>query len=506
MIKQKISPPPQRPGGADPIADKAMWLIKTHGYDERADRVVQLYEPSAHCTMSLSAFKTSYMHWWEEEKIKEKGKPVRVFATALWLLSSARAAIAGVRMAPDRGFPGYVDADGKIYKNTYRQPQHTGSELGDIQPFLDFLDRFLPDMTERNWFLDWLAYKMLNPQVPGISIWFVADNEDGPREGKFGTGRGFMFRIAHALYGEAYCKSEDFEILAGTSAQAVYTDWQANCLLVTVDEAHSSPTAYRRGEKRSVYTALKNVMDPAPKRRSFKVKGLPAFDGMSYCSIWIATNHANAAAIPASDRRITVLRNGREMTPAEGVEMDAWLRGPGNIAALADYLASSDLSQFNAFAPLKTAGKAEMADLALSDVEHALLDFAADDDRGLVFPKIFLEREVEGQLTGDERSGGSGALWRGQLEGAFNDHCVRVKLPNGQPARMRIGGRQLHLYCFRSRAAAAAALSETGRREHAAKWGHIDTTQTVLKAVPNREPSPSGKGGLTGEMEPPETL
>ena len=46
----------------------------------------------------------------------------------------------------------------------------------------------------------------------------------------------------------------------------------------------------------------------------------------------IACNHADAIAIPASDRRFTVLANGNKMTAAEAKEFAAWMEVPGNIA------------------------------------------------------------------------------------------------------------------------------------------------------------------------------
>jgi len=481
-MKQIIRPMPAKPGSNAPLAEKAKWLLMTHGYDARANKVVILYEASAHCGMTLEAFKTLYMSWWEEEP-RQSGKPVRVFATSVWLLHERRIEIAGTRMRPDKPFPAYSDGN-EVFKNTYRQPVHIDDGTGEVDTFLTFMAVFMPDEIDRNWLLDHMAHKLLKPWIPGCGIFFVADADGGPLEGKFGTGRGMLARIAAKLYGEDYCRAEDFDILTGTSAQAVYTDWQANSVLITVDEAHSSPTAYRRGEKRSVYTALKNCIDPAPKRRSFKIKGGQAYDGLSFNTVWVFTNHANAAAIPAHDRRITVLRNGRPMTPAEAIALDAWMENPNNIAALAAYLESSDLSQFNMFEPLKTAAKDDMADMSHNAVEEALIDFASDDERGLVFPRLFLEREMEAQMTGDgERMGPRDNAWRGQLAGAFDEHCAKVKLPSGGKARIAVSKRRYTLYCFRSRAAAAALLNETERREHAAKWGSIDDIQTMLREV-----------------------
>ncbi len=126
-----------------------------------------------------------------------------------------------------------------------------------------------------------MAHKQAKPEIPGTAVLFVADTDEGVREGKFGTGRGMLFKIAHKLYGEDYCRAQSFDILDGSSSQAAYTDWMHNSVLVTIDEAKSSATSYRRGERNAVYEVLKNIVDPAPKRCRFKAKYGQAFDGMS---------------------------------------------------------------------------------------------------------------------------------------------------------------------------------------------------------------------------------
>ena len=133
---------------------------------------------------------------------------------------------------------------------------------------------------------------------------------------------------------------------------------------------------------------LKELVDPAPKLHRFHGKNRQAFDGMSYASIWVATNHANAVSIPAHDRRFTVLRNGRAITPAEAMAIVALDGRPSAISrALARPLAARDLTGFDMIAPLATAGKDEMAELARSDVEELLRDLMEDPDRGLAFTR-----------------------------------------------------------------------------------------------------------------------
>jgi hypothetical protein len=283
-----------------------------------------------------------------------------------------------------------------------------------------------------------------------------------------------LFKIAHKLYGEKYCRAQSFNILDGSSSQSAYNDWMHNSVLVTVDEAKSSPTSYRRGERSAVYEVLKEIVDPAPKRCSFKGKYRVAFDGMSYCSFMVACNHADALAIPANDRRFTVLRNGREMRPEEAKALAAWMEAPENIAALSRMLGMRDLSNFNMFEPLDTDAKKDMAELALTQVEGILRDLMEDKEQEPVFTRYQMEEEVKLILSGGACYQSAGGLWRGEFEGAWKQYCVPLKTRAGSPSRVRVAGKPTKLYCFATRKKQVQKLPEAARQASARKRGGID--------------------------------
>ena len=329
-MKQIKRPAPERPDDAEPdLKVKTEWLLRTYAYCPPLDLVVDMYKAhDINCLLKRDAFVYTYRGWSEPKRGATGNILVKPkLATDDW--SGHKLIVEGIRMRPDMPFPLYAE-NGLKYKNTYCQPEHKGE--GDIAPFLTFMDHFLPNKAQREWLFDHLAHKQNRPEIPGTAVLFVADNDDGVREGKFGTGRGMFFKVMHKLYGEEYSRAEDFDILEGSSGQSAFTDWRANSVLITIDEAQSSPTSYRRGERSAVYEVLKNIVDPAPKRCRFKVKYGKPFDGMAYASYMIACNHADAIAIPASDRRFTVLANGNKMTAAEAKEFAAWMEVPGNIA------------------------------------------------------------------------------------------------------------------------------------------------------------------------------
>ena len=397
MSKQSKRPAPERPDDSEDLKVKTEWLLRTYAFCPALDKVVDMYLARAlGCLLKREAFIFTFYGWNEPRRGANNKVLVRPkLATDDW--ARAKLIVSDVRMRPDMPFP-YYRENGELFKNIYCQPEHAGT--GDLAPFLAFMERFLPDRTQREWLYDFMAHKQLRPDIPGTAVLFVADTDDGVREGKFGTGRGMFFNVVHKLYGEEYSRAEDFNILDGTSGQAAYTDWRHNSVLITIDEAKSSPTSYRRGERSAVYEVLKNIVDPAPKRCRFKSKYGQAFDGMSYASYMVACNHGDAIAIPAHDRRFTVLINGREMTADEAKEFAAWMKEPGNIAELSRFLAARDLSAFNMFWPLDTLAKQEMAELALTQVEGILRDLMEDDRQELVFTRFQMEREVEMILRG----------------------------------------------------------------------------------------------------------
>jgi hypothetical protein len=491
MSKQIKRPMPERPDDAErDLKVKTGWLLKTYAFCPPLDKVVDMYKARAvDCLLKRDAFIFTFRGWSEPRRGASGNVLVRPkLATDDW--AGAKLIVSGVRMRPDMPFPDYKE-NGERFKNIYCQPEHTGA--GDIAPFLAFMDHFLPDKTQREWLYDWMAHKQSRPEVPGTAVLFVADTDEGVREGKFGTGRGMFFNVMHKLYGEEYSRAEDFDILDGTSGQAAYTDWRHNSVLITIDEAKSSPTSYRRGERSAVYEVLKNVVDPAPKRCRFKSKyGVP-FDGVSYASFMVACNHADAIAIPANDRRFTVLVNGRIMTVKEAKAFAAWTGAPGNIAELSRFLAARSLANFNMFQPLDTIAKQDMAELALTQVEDILRDLMADDKQEPVFTRFQMEREVETILRGGVGNGGYPGHWRGEFEAAWKRYCVLLKTGNGAPSRVRVAGRQTKLYCFRTRKKQVEKLPEAARQRSARKRGGVDKTKDqieiakALKGLKNAE-------------------
>jgi hypothetical protein len=458
--REETEAPPE-PADRAPLAAKIAWLLATHGHNPKGSRVVELYEADSDCLIKMTDFRDAFAHWYEMQ-IGPLGGQNKATAVAGWLVAK-RLIIKGVRMAPDRDFPVY--SEGKHwFKNTYRRPRHEGS--GDVAPFLAFLTRLIPDQRSRDYKLDWMAHKLRHPEIPGCAIMHVADNDQsavGAREGSYGTGRGILFSIARALFGDAYCSEQDFRILDGSSPQSVYTDWQHGSVLVTCDESPSSPTYYRRAERVVAYEILKRIIDPAVTQRTFTGKYKGAFAGRSHCSIWVATNHIDALAIPANDRRISVIRNGAPPTRAEIADIVVWRGKAGSLAALEAFLLARDIAGFNAYEPIWTDAKASMVEASVSEVEETMLEIMADEERGLVFLRDDLFNAVRAQHN-------QGETVSGHFQDAWRRHVVKAVDGSQSQRRMRIGSTQRKLFCFRCMAEQVTGLTEEEARAEALRW------------------------------------
>jgi hypothetical protein len=358
---------PRRPADTAGLALQTNWLLCTHAYCAPFDTVVELFEPSDACHLRPVAFQRLFRAWREESLGPRQGQRIS-YAYAAWEVAPRRVNVRGVRMHPGMAFPLYEEG-GAFYKNTYRAPHHEGA--GALGPWLAFIEHLLPEPVERHWFLDWLAHKLRHPEIPSISIIMVATDASGAPV--YGCGRNTLCKIITHLLGPRYVRSLDFDVLAGRSAQGVYTDWMAYSVMVYVSEARDAEGG-RWTSRNALYERLKELVDPTPQPRTFHVKGKQAFEGLSFTSYMIMSNNNDALKLPADDRRFTALRNGVRLEQPAAKLINHWMGEPGNIAELARALAARDLSGFNAYEPLHTATKTTMQELARTEFDDWFLD------------------------------------------------------------------------------------------------------------------------------------
>tara|TARA_R100001086_G_scaffold15801_4_gene7843 strand:+ start:263 stop:2704 length:2442 start_codon:yes stop_codon:yes gene_type:complete len=312
------------------------------------------------------------------EREGPKGGIQKVSPVDAWISHSQRQDVDGYRFMPQHP-QGIFAIDGVRAINSYVAPVHEivpdGAERDEhIELWEDFLVHLLPDDEEREWFCDWLAHKKQNLTVPAVGVIMYA--------APFGVGRGSLFELISAIFGDRYVNNVGADVLLGSSAQAQYTDWMANTLIITTDEVlpdgeEGTSMAWRR---KKAYEKLKERVDPKPRRMNIVRKTLPNYQDWVYTSFLLATNHNNAIPIPVDDRRMVVLTNG--IVPlADNPDLMVRLNRQRNpnlnlrfIGSLAAWLDERDVTRFNAHVAPNFKGKSRMQDANISEIEGIIDD------------------------------------------------------------------------------------------------------------------------------------
>ena len=298
-----------------------------------------------------------------------------------WVKHSQREDVDGYRYMPAHPVGLHTVEDAR-YINSYRAPHHVLVEQDDersayIAVWMAFMTHLIPDAAERKWFLDSLAHKRQHPEVPGVATIMVAK--------RFGVGRGTLFGILGAVFGNQNVKNVSAGLLMGTDQQGQYTDWLAKTLYVFTDEVlpegdDGAAMAWRR---KKAYEKLKERVDPAAREVLIVRKTLPNYHDMVHATFILATQHENAVPLPEGDRRFTVITNNME-TLAENVSLEHEineLRREGVfgydekfIGAIDAWLAARDVSRFNAQVAPMFEGKIRMQDSNNSEIDDLVGD------------------------------------------------------------------------------------------------------------------------------------
>lgn len=265
--------------------------------------------------------------------------------------------------------------------NTYLPPEHVGGAQGSPDLFYTFMAHLVPDDRQRSLVIDWIANKCQHPHQRMHGLVMVA-------HGVFGVGRGTLLNIMSQLLGPEYCVETSLAHLTGVTGQAQYNDYLSQSLLVSIPEAFEEKPKQGRWQSRHLaYEQLKLVVDTTSQQVLIRRKGDANTSEQLYASIFIATNHDDALAIPYGDRRLMVIENaGEALATADGGQLAEaiykWMAKPSNIAALhADLL--ERVIAYDPFGPApETQAKARMITAAESGPDQAwqamLEDFKGD--------------------------------------------------------------------------------------------------------------------------------
>lgn len=312
-------------------------------------------------TNTIRQFSERMAPYYDAEPGPKGGETVAYLAD-MWKKSHDRIDAKTLQMRPDKPRPLFKDASGQ-HINTYQPPSFPAG--GDATTGLRMIENLLPREEERRFFMQWLSFKLAHPEVPGPAVVMVARDS-------YGTGRGSLISLMADMFGQRYVARVPFNTLVGRGHQSQYNEWLVDSLIVAVDEAQETEAGLSKWQARTnAYEHLKTIVDPAQRQVHVTRKTIKNTRGVTYASVFIATNHGDAMVIPPEDRRFGVLENGAPMPTSYWEGFHRWRENLANVGAFVEAMRKVDLTGYSPYAaPPMTATKADMIDAGSSDIDR----------------------------------------------------------------------------------------------------------------------------------------
>ena len=263
----------------------------------------------------------------------------------------------GVTYAPGSGV--LVSRAGDVYANMWRDARPAGVP-GDVTPWLAHAERMVPDATEREHLLDWMAFKV---QHPDVKINHGILHGGIPGSGKDTLWDPFLYAIGGASR----------ENIGTVRNEEINSQWGYALMseVLVINELRQTDAADRRG----LENRLKPLLAAPPELLSVNRKGLHPFDALNRLAVVAFSNERVSITLTSDDRRWFVLwSEAARMDPREAERLWQWYDRGGR-DAIAGWLRARDVSRFlPGAAPAMTEAKAIMLQAALSPVEAILVE------------------------------------------------------------------------------------------------------------------------------------
>ena len=372
-----LLPPPPRASGnvfVDPDMQDLIdnCVILRDKTVRRLDRPYRVYP--------LEGFVRSYQHLQVPDPNPPASNPNKQIPfTRLWERSRDTLKADYAALRPDFPADRIITRGSERVLNTYLPPAHSDTD-GETDTFYEFIAHLVPDPVSADILLDWIAHKVVHPgdRMHGMLMVTPA----------FGTGRGTLVQIFHALFGSHYVNEVELSDLVGTGGQAQFNAYLADSLVVTISEALEEREDRSKWSSRHIaYERLKVVCDPVPGKMHIRRKYGQNSSERVFASLFISSNHTDALAIEPGDRRLIVLDNTETpLIAAPGglyERIHAWKQVSANVGRLWLEMRDRALQErYDAFGePPMTAAKKRMIDAGQSDTDR-LFDLFVDQCAG----------------------------------------------------------------------------------------------------------------------------
>jgi len=266
--------------------------------------------------------------------------------------------LVGVTYAPGENI--LCAREGLVYGNRWRDARPPVALGVDPAPWLKHVERMIPDAMEREHVLNVMAFKVQNPNVKV--------NHAVLHGGHPGSGKDTMWApFFWAIGGDSLANVKKLD------NKDLSTPWgyHLECEVLIINELRQPEAS----DRRALENSLKPVIAAPPEYLSIQRKGLAPYEAVNRLQVVAFSNERMAITIPSNDRRWFVLwSDALCMDAGAASRMWAWYKA-GGFAAVAAWLASRDVSAFNAgAAPPMTEAKAIMVETGMSGAESFLVE------------------------------------------------------------------------------------------------------------------------------------
>ena len=267
-------------------------------------------------------------------------------------------ALAGVTYAAGASI--LVARDGLPYGNRWRDARPT-PRAGDVSPWLAHVERMVPEPFEREHLLNALAHKV---QFPNHKI-----NHAILMGGNHGSGKDTLFApFFWAIGGDAKAncslvKNEDLNSQWGYALE---------CEVMEIAELRQAEAK----DRRALENTLKPIIAAPPELLMVNRKGMHPYMALNRVFVIAFSNERVAISLPSEDRRWFVLWcEAQKLPEAQAVSLWNWYQHRGGFEAVAHYLHTRDVSDWNPTAPPPmTEAKLIMVEHGMSTAESFLVD------------------------------------------------------------------------------------------------------------------------------------
>jgi hypothetical protein len=356
------------------------------------------------------------------------GRAAKVHRASLWVESPDRKTVRCQTFAPGRS--AVCQSPDNVLAQNLWLPRRTAapSNWHELSaPFFAHVAYLVPQESERERFLDWMAHIEQDPgTLPSTHYLLVAKQT--------GIGRNWLaYALARVFAGHT---ALGFDL--GEALRSGFNGALSQTLLAVVDELHEGGPG---GSNKPAAEKLKSMLTETTRRVNPKY-GRQHVE-FNCTRFLMFSNHEAALPLADNDRRVVVIENpGARQGPDYYQKLYALLDHPDIGAALAEAFKRRDISRFNPgeVAPM-TEAKARTIRAGRSEVEQAVRDVATE------WPSDCI---TSSRLTFEVTEALGGKTWNTQSV------CVAAGLVK-YPGRVKVSGSAAHVWILRDPRAWCAA-------------------------------------------------